>query len=416
MPIYATSKVAGEYGVPGVGGFKGYETREVPLSVALWLMRKPSEFSVRADDQSSVFRAENGRPAYLGFYGPISSTFGYGGASITILRALSRLGLEVLVNPNYNGEGRQVADLQDLPPDAAAQLVDRRWIPKYEIAHCLPDALPLHRTSPRRLMWTMWETDAIPDGTNPKVHFGDWAALINQHTEQLIVPCQHNKELFESCGVKVPVTVVPYGLDVDIWPFHEREERDTFTVVLFGDLTERKGPFEAVVAFQRAFPNERNVRLILKTQYGHLGRGHMPVIRDDRIIVINETWNRSQLIRLLHDADCFLWTSKGEGFGLPPLQAMLTGLPVVMTTHTGMAEYYDPKYFYEIRTAGMSEAPLYGRWYNPDIDHAAEQLRYVYEHRKEALRKAKAGAAYVRKTFSVDQFAKRLSGFLDTLN
>lgn len=58
-----------------------------------------------------------------------------------------------------------------------------------------------------------------------------------------------------------------------------------------------------------------------------------------------------------------------------------------MTTQTGMAEYYDPKYFYKIEDYGLSEAPIYGRWIDPDVDSAAAQLRYVYEHRQEALRK-----------------------------
>lgn len=416
MPVFVTNN-GGDFGLPGIGCSRKGETHEVPMEVGTWLQKYP-EFQIRLEDGDEFrFRDEAGRPKYVGYYGPVDSRFGYGGGGILILRALTHLGIEVAVNPRYNADGH-LAYTTDLHPDAASQVQPRRYFPRYELAHCLPDSYHYGKGAPRRIGWTMWESDRIPDGSrySRKAPFGDWASLINEHTEQLIVPCQHNKELFEACGVKVPVTVIPYGLDTDIWPFHEREERDTFTVVLYGDLTERKGPFEAVVAFQRAFPKERNVRLILKTQYGHLGRGHMPLIRDDRIVVINETWSRSQLIRLLHDADCFLWPSKGEGFGLPPLQAMLTGLPVVMTTHTGMAEYYDPKYFYEIRTAGMQEAPLYGRWYVPDVDHAAEQLRYVYEHRKEVLRKAKAGAAYVRKKFSMTQFAKRLSEFLDTLN
>jgi glycosyltransferase involved in cell wall biosynthesis len=215
--------------------------------------------------------------------------------------------------------------------------------------------------------------------------------------------------------VNVPVTVIPYGLDTDIWPYTERPERDTFTVVQFGDLTIRKGPFEAVAAFQRAFPTEKDVHLILKTQFGRLGRGGWPIIKDERITLVNETWSRAELVSWLHAADCFIWLSRGEGFGLPPVQAMLTGLPVVLTTNTGMAEYYDPRYFSGVNNAGMSESPLGGEWYEPDVDHAADQLRQVYEHRKTALGKAKRGATWLRNTFSIDAFAGRLDAFLQTL-
>jgi len=87
-----------------------------------------------------------------------------------------------------------------------------------------------------------------------------------------------------------------------------------------------------------------------------------------------------------------------------------------MTTHTGMGEYYDLRYFYKIEDAGLSEAPLYGNWIDPDVVSAAEQLRKVYENRKAALKRSKQGAAYVRKNFSLEAFAGRLGRFLDTLD
>src|SRR5262249_11530433 len=159
----------------------------------------------------------------------------------------------------------------------------------------------------------------------------------------------------------------------------------TFTVVIFGDLTTRKGPFEAYRAFEQAFPTEKDVRLIMKSQHLHFGLGAaIPYVSDKRVSFVNDTWSRAQLVKFLHNADVFIWPSRGEGFALPPLQAALTGLPVIMTTHTGMAEYYDPRYFYKIEDAGMSEAPLYGRWIDPDIDSAAEQLRKIYDDRKAA--------------------------------
>jgi len=101
---------------------------------------------------------------------------------------------------------------------------------------------------------------------------------------------------------------------------------------------------------------------------------------------------------------------------LPPLQALLRELPVILTTHTEIAEYYDPRYFYKIENAGMSDAPPYGRWFDPDIDSAAAQLRAVYENRKAALKKGKLAAAYVRKNFSLEAFAGRLGTCLETLD
>lgn len=408
----ATYTGPGKYGVPGAGVFEAGETKAVGAEVATWLLGKRG-FTLTPDEAELALRDDAGRVRFVGYTGPVDARFGYGGAGITILRALTRLGVQARVNPGYNGSF-ETAYPVDLPADAASQLGPRDFTPRYELVHCLPDDLP-RSPSKCNIAWTMFESTRLPDGSING--FGDWAALLNRHAEQVIVPCAQNRDAFIVSGVERPITVLPYGLDTELWPFFARPERDTFTVVLFGELTARKAPLAAVEAFQLAFPNEKNVRLVLKTQNGVLGglRGVIPEFRDQRIQVANASWGRAQLVELLHVADCFLWPSRGEGQGLPPLQAALTGLPVVMTTHTGMAEYYRPQFFYGIRAAGYSPNPLGGDWIEPDVEHAAEQLRAVYEDRKGALRRAKGAATFVRKNFSVEAFAARLSTFLNTL-
>lgn len=408
---------SGTYGVPGTGVFAPGETRDVDTRTAAWLLGLP-EFTVEGfGPRDDLPFREGGKPRYLGYTGAVSSTFGYGYGSVRILRALTELGVEVAANPVYYEYRQPFRTDGDTPPDVVAQLVRRTYVPKWEIAQCLPDAYPYGRAS-RRIGWTMWEMDRIPDGSkySAGAPFGDWARLINEYTEHLVVPSRHNAAVFAACGVKTPITVIPYGVDGDEWPYFDRPERDTFTVVMFGDLTSRKAPAEAFRAFQEAFPVEKDVRLILKSHYGHFGAGSgVPIVSDPRIAFIDAVWDRTRLVQFLHDADCFVWPSRGEGFGLPPLQALLTGLPVVMTTHTGMAEYYDPRYFYAIETAGTSPAPLYGDWYDPDITSIALQLRRVYERRKEALARGKRGAVYVRKHWSAGAFATRLGALLETL-
>lgn len=417
MTLYAKLKD----NVGSYGRFQPRRTYEVSQAEVGWLRYQPEfDLWVERPDDDLRFRDEAGRVKHMGFYGPVDARFGYGGGGITILRALTHLGIEAQVNPSYCfGPTYKVYNPVDLPPDAAVHVHARRdWVPRWELAQCLPDAYPFWKVS-RRIGWTMWEMDKIPDGSNNSkaAPFGDWAGIINEHTERLVVPCQHNAEVFANCGVKVPISVIPYGLDTEVWPYYDRPERETFTVVIFGDLSTRKGAFEAFQAFELAFPTEKDVRLIMKSQHNHFGLGAaIPVVSDPRVSFINDSWTRAQLVEFLHSADSFIWPSRGEGFGLPPLQAALTGLPVIMTTHTGMAEYYDQRYFYKIEDASKSDAPLYGQWIDPDVESTAAQLRYVYEHRKAALKKGKQAAAYVRRKFSLEAFGANLGRFLDTLD
>lgn len=416
MAILARNK-AGEYGVPGVGIFAPGETKEVPMEVAAALRQRP-EFEITADASDLALRDADGSVRSIGYFGPVDARFGYGSAGITILRALTRLGVEAQVSPHYN-KGHGEAYLPDLPEDARRHLQQRRFIPQVALVHCLPDDLQRCDT-PRKVAWTMWETNRIPNGNGIADAlgrtFGDWAGEINRHAERLIVPCKHNAELFAACGVELPIAVLPYGLDTEVWPYFQRPQRDTFTVFQYGDLTTRKGVQEAVDAFRLAFPTERNVRLILKTQGGLLDRFMRAAYpTEDRLVVVTETWTRAELVTMLHASDCFIWPSRGEGFGLPPLQAALTGLPVVMTTHTGMGEYYRPNFFYGIKTAGTSPSPMGGAWYEPDVQSAAEQLRKVYEDRAASLKRGKSAATYIRNNFSLDAFATRLGAYLETL-
>lgn len=402
MAILATNNV-GAYGVPGAGVFQPGETKEVTLAVARYLMTRP-EFSLEFTDVNDLsFRNPEGRIDTVGFLGAVDTRFGYGSAAINLLRALHLADIRAVLHPNAK------VYRPDLHPDAAVHLTYKD-VPRVELIHHLPTHFS-ESSAPVRIGYSMWETSRIPDSDEHP--FGDWVAPSNE-MDALFVPSQHSKQVFEESGVKVPIAVVPYGIDTDEWEYIDRPERDTFTVVQYGDLSSRKGPIEAVQAFQRAFPREMDVRLVLKT-FRKLGsaKGILPSFRDSRIEVIDSMWSRNQLRGLLARADAFIWLSRGEGFGLPPLQAALTGLPVITTTHTGMAEYYDGKFFYGVGSSGTSEAPLGGEWYETDVEQAAEQLRKVYDDRKAARRRGKSASTYTRKKFGLDSYRDRLVSALE---
>lgn len=406
MAILATKIGPGTFGVPPLGVFHPGETREVPQEVAVWLSKYKDEFRIEYTDTADLaHRGPDGKVRYVGFRGPIDTRFGYGGGGALVLRALARVGIETSV-------GNQYVHLPDLHPEAAGQVLSRKYLPKVEITHSTPEQYPPSEAA-IRVAWTMWESDRIPDHDGHSMK--NWVTLLNQ-VDHLVVPCQHNAEVFRDSGVTVPTTVIPYGIDPEPWPYVDRPERDTFTVIQFGDLSARKGPEEALEAFQLAFPKERDVRIIFKTLWGKFGHapGLIPQFRDPRVQVIDGAWPRSQLLDFMTAADCFIWLSRGEGFGLPPAQAALTGLPVVMTTHTGMAEYYDPKFFYGVGCPTMSESPLGGRWYEPSVEEAAAQLRKVYENRKEAKRRGKAASTYIRKRLTLDRMGQQIQTLLET--
>lgn len=404
---------AGSYGYPGLGIFRSGEVKEATKEQAARLWENKS-FQIWADNDSELFDPTfDGKP-YLGFIGNIDTRSGYGSGSIDILRALSRAGYEVSTGTRLG------AHPQEVHPEARRFMeTPKPTRPQVEIMHTIADNFHLG-TSPIQIGWTMWETSKIPAvwHMGGKEVFGDWAKLMNDNCEYVVAPSKHSKQLFEDCGVKRPIHVINYGLDFSEWQFREKPRNEKFTIVQFGDLTHRKGPLEAVDAFRLAFPKERDVQLIFKTHHGRLGAGNrnIPHFNDPRIKVHDEYWTRDYLKSFISYADCMIWLSRGEGFGLPPLQAAAMGVPVVTTTHTGMAEYYNEKYFWGVEDEGMESAiTLPGEWPTPSVESAAAQLRKIYDDYTAAQKKAKLASQYVRKNFNLDVFAKNIDSYLRSI-
>lgn len=260
---------------------------------------------------------------------------------------------------------------------------------------------------PRTIGYTMFETNATPL---------PWTKSMNQ-ARRLITPCPANMEAFRNRGVTVPIDVVPQGINPEAWPIIDRAKRDQpYTFLIAGGLTYRKNPIGAVQAFRAAFPENNDVRLLIKTRAGRIAGGFRnwinTVPRDDRIEIIAEDSTPEAMAMFMATADCFLWPSRGEGFGLPPLQAMATGLPVIVSNNSGMSQYCDKKYNYPIP---CKEVPVprqsdggypddwgdCGNWWEPDFDCLVEAMRNIVRHPNRAYNIGMRSAEWVRENWTV---------------
>ena len=270
-----------------------------------------------------------------------------------------------------------------------------------------------------RIGWTMFEARTIPKA---------WVSYCDL-VEMLIVPSSSQIAIFRDSGVNLPIKVIHEGIDFNAYAYVERPIRDTFTIVTWGRLSSRKCPIELVECFWRAFPSQKypDARLVLKTRDECLGAGKgIPRFNDPRITVIDENWDLKRLVELVHQADCGVFLSHGEGFYQPPVQAMATGLPVIVVDHSGSADFAHSKYNYPIGLDPKnpySPSPLgqaYGEqdqleWWEPDYDQVVETLQYVYHHREEAQKKGVRASKWVRQRFSIQSMIDKLASLLRSL-
>lgn len=246
-----------------------------------------------------------------------------------------------------------------------------------------------------------------------------WAEKLNM-MNHIIVPNKFCKEVFIKSGVEKPIMVIPYGADTERFTYYERPKRKIFTFGILGYLdagTDRKGALDLIRAFVSEFAKDEPVRLILKSSDPTFG--YFTNLADSRIKVIAEPYNYDQLIDLYHQLDCFVFPSKAEGIGLPPMEAMLTGLPVILTKWSGMEDFALSSISYPLTPVKFEPRPLFieqnGNWAIVDIKEIMYWMRYVYENQLEAKEKGRKASAFIRQKYNWPNAARRLKKFLEKL-
>ncbi|MCP4589464.1 MAG: glycosyltransferase family 4 protein, partial [bacterium] len=174
--------------------------------------------------------------------------------------------------------------------------------------------------------YSMYEDSSIPEG---------WAETVNASCERLLVPCQQNAEVFESRGVRVPIHVVHGGTSAEEFPLLPPIKRERpYTFLALADRGPRKGVETAWSAFFTAFADEAGVRLIVKTRANGL-QGFGPLNFPDRRISF---WREDvdSMADVYAQADCFVYPAYGDGWGMPPREAAMMGLPALVTRWSGL--------------------------------------------------------------------------------
>ena len=125
------------------------------------------------------------------------------------------------------------------------------------------------------------------------------------------------------------IEIVPNGVDEFFTP--EGDEDDY--VLFVGTIEPRKG-LDDLLAVWDSLPAPRP-RLIL---CGDAGWGDVRLPRDAEVTGYVD---RTRLRELYRHARAFVYPSRYEGFGIPPLEAMACGAPVIATRTGAIPEYAD---------------------------------------------------------------------------
>ena len=341
----------------------------------------------------------------LVFHSIVDPNHSFGVVSRHLIEALLRAGVDVRLLPTRNQPPEALRSLYRDPCDDG---VGRLGF--YYDFRRRPSIVPTERT----VNYAMWESTQLPPGELEEIARG---------VSLQLVPSTRNAETYRAAGVGVPVDVLPHGVEPSRFPLLERPVRDVVTFGTFSDFSPRKGIDVLIDAFTAEFAPDEPVRLLLRsTRGGHGFAGADPRIELFTPGVVNQFTDPTPLHDLLREMDVFVMPSRGEPWGLPGLEAMFTGLPLIATDWDGPADYMDrddslPLRYRLVDCGGIrsNSTDYHGQWAEPDAAHLRELMRWCVDHRDELPAMGRRAAERVRGSFTWDDAAATLSRHLDRL-
>lgn len=225
--------------------------------------------------------------------------------------------------------------------------------------------------------YTPWESTEVP---------GNWKRNMKAVSD-LWTTSSWTAEIFrEITGRKS--FILPHGIEPCWTPYHHQQPHLPFTFLHVGEPAVRKGGDIVLEAWHRRFSRDKGVKLIYKCTGWPMAR-----IKDRKgsivaspgkypnIEIINSIYTQPELSELYSKVDCLVYPTRGEGFGLIPLEAMASGLPTILPNGGGtkdFARYGLPLNNYIWEHSHQNEHP--GLWLNHDVDEVIAQMEYVKDN------------------------------------
>lgn len=272
-----------------------------------------------------------------------------------------------------------------------------------------------------KIGYTMLETTGIPK---------EWVKQANM-MDEIWVPSSFNVETFKNSGVKTPIHVIPLGIDPNYYNVNIKnyKQHDKYTFLSIFEWGERKAPEVLLKAFSKAFSKKDDVILICKifNNDGSINVEHeiekmnLPKDGAEIIFLYNTRIADYQMSCLYRSADCFVLPTRGEGWGMPILEAMACGLPTIATGWSAQTDFFNNNNGYVLNIRGLIDAkakcPYYKgfQWADPEEEHLIELMKYVYEHQEEAKLKGLYAAKEVKEKWTWNMTANKIINRLNNI-
>jgi len=265
------------------------------------------------------------------------------------------------------------------------------------------------------IKWAIFETDSLPD---------DYISYLKR-SNLIWVPTQWAKTVLISHGLNGDhIQIVHEGVNPDIYHPYCRPQssaRDIFRFFMCGKKETRKGFNELLEGFQIAFGGDETTELHLKADYFWGGKAKAEAKQDElsrqidglglrNVVPVSGALSTLDMALLYNNYDAMIFPSRAEGWGLPLIEAIACGLPVISTYYSGHSEYLSAidgqfvRLDHQLQPISCPEFLQHwkagGQWAVASPDEIAKKLVFMKEHHKSFQQHAMTASQTIRDHFS----------------
>lgn len=287
------------------------------------------------------------------------------------------------------------------------------------VSHQWPPRLTRPAASRFWISMIPWEFGAIP---------ASWYIPMKYEMDEIWVYSHFNKACYVHSGLpEEKIRVIPLGVDETIYhPDHQPgtgfgtgRDDAVFRFLYVGGTIGRKGFDLLLQAYQEEFTVQDQVCLVVKDHGNHT---HYKGITLEQHIqeaqanpdcppihYIDRDMTEYELASLYRSCHCSVFPYRGEGFGLPIIESMACGTPVIVP-RLGPAVEFCPEsstffisgklYRHHERKVGDHETIDYPCWIEPDIRELKAMMRRVYEQRQSLQEIGREASRHIRTNFT----------------
>lgn len=190
------------------------------------------------------------------------------------------------------------------------------------------------------IQWIVFESTKVPE------HI----MSVLRPADQVWVPSSWGQEVLVANGIPASkICVVPEGVNSQLFHAYRRIKWTAdrpFRFLSVGKYEQRKSFDETLEAFAQTFGNTAGIELVIKSNYftNHEQKAQALQKKILELGLTNVTvlWGQmqaSEIAELYRSCDAFVFPTKGEGWGLPLIEAAASGLPIITVPYSGHTEF-----------------------------------------------------------------------------